>query len=210
MISLNQSRRKGLAKAKMILRFGIRNGWKTAQLSLLNQTVLIPLPSKQINLHDIFAEKGLQVIVKLANIELTPEKPEYDGFSTREGRLITFPNILQHRVSPFSLADRSKPGHRKILAFFLVNPRMRIISPANIPPQREDWWSDRRECIGEIPARKLPAEMQDMVSKDISAISSMTVDEAKQYRLELMEERKAAKPGKDYLFEVGHFDLCEH
>ncbi|KAA8644087.1 DUF4246 domain-containing protein [Aspergillus tanneri] len=143
-----------------------------------------------------FAQKGLQVIFKLANIELAPEKPDYEGgiwhvegqmhicattlcyydsenitennlsfrqraetdpnnilypqgrheflykvfgfgpdidsngethitqhlgsVSTHEGRLLAFPNILQHRVSPFSLADRSKPGLRKILALFLV------------------------------------------------------------------------------------------
>lgn len=131
------------------------------------------------------------------------------SISTREGRLITFPNIL-NRVSPFSLADRSKPGHRKILALFLVNPRMRIISSANIPLQREDWWSDRRECIRGMPARKILAGMKGVVSKETSAISSMTMDEAKQHKLELMEERKAVKPDKDYLFEVDNFDLYGH
>ena len=35
-----------------------------------------------------FGEQGLQVIVKLANIELTPEKPTYDGGSWHvEGQL---------------------------------------------------------------------------------------------------------------------------
>jgi hypothetical protein len=34
-------------------------------------------------------ETGLQVIVKLANIELTPEKPEYDGGSWHvEGQMV--------------------------------------------------------------------------------------------------------------------------
>ena len=45
---------------------------------------------------------------------------------TREGRLLTFPNILQHQVQPFSLVDPSKPGHRKILALFLVDPHLRF------------------------------------------------------------------------------------
>ncbi|BDD57675.1 hypothetical protein MAP00_003021 [Monascus purpureus] len=45
-------------------------------------------PCKKINLRERFAETGLQVIVKLANIELTPEKPEYDGGSWHvEGQL---------------------------------------------------------------------------------------------------------------------------
>ncbi|KAJ6184217.1 hypothetical protein N7519_005518 [Penicillium mononematosum] len=72
-----------------------------------------------------------------------PNKPE----SPRTwGRLLTFPNTLQHRVSPFSLADNTKPGHRKILALFLVDPNLRIISSANVPPQDELWWK-RKEVV---------------------------------------------------------------
>lgn len=114
-------------------------------------------------------------------------------------------------MSPFSLIDRSKPGHRKFLAFFLVNPYLRIISSANIPPQREDWWSDRKELIGELLARALPVELQDMVSEGINAtsISPITTDEAKKYRLELMEERKASESDKNAAFEIGNFNLCE-
>ncbi|OJJ40832.1 hypothetical protein ASPWEDRAFT_178657 [Aspergillus wentii DTO 134E9] len=33
----------------------------------------------------------------------------------------------------------SRDSHRKILALFLVDPNMRVISSANMPPQREDW-----------------------------------------------------------------------
>ena len=52
---------------------------------------------------------------------------------TREGRLLTFPNILHHQVQPFSLADPTKPGHRKILALFLVNPHLKVLSTENVP-----------------------------------------------------------------------------
>jgi hypothetical protein len=31
----------------------------------------------------------------------------------REGRLVTFPNILQHRVEPFKLLDLTKNGYRR-------------------------------------------------------------------------------------------------
>jgi hypothetical protein len=37
----------------------------------------------KINLETEFRDQGLQVIVKLASVELTPEKPEYDGGSWR-------------------------------------------------------------------------------------------------------------------------------
>jgi hypothetical protein len=41
---------------------------------------------------------------------------------THAGRVLAFPNILQHHVGPFRLADPSRPGHRKVLVFFLVDP----------------------------------------------------------------------------------------
>ncbi|KAL8756240.1 MAG: hypothetical protein Q9199_003062 [Rusavskia elegans] len=55
---------------------------------------------------------------------------------TRERRLLCFPNVMQHRVSPFQLADPSKPGYRKLLALFLVDPHLKIISTENVPPQQ--------------------------------------------------------------------------
>ncbi|KAG0222978.1 hypothetical protein BGW41_005771 [Actinomortierella wolfii] len=142
--------------------------------------------------------RTLQVIVKIANIELTPENPIYpggtwhvegranenivasgiyyyksenistsrlnfpqaeqnddcgikymydlvneealsqplDGIVTKEDRCIVFPNIFQHQVQPFSLADSTKPGSRGILVFFLVDPSRRILSTTHVPPQQ--------------------------------------------------------------------------
>ncbi|KAL3479078.1 hypothetical protein BJX99DRAFT_255854 [Aspergillus californicus] len=245
-------------------------------------------PSDEVDLQKEFAAEGLQVIVKLANIELTPEKPDYDGgswhiegalnericataiyyydsenitdsslafrqrayredfneisyeqdrfeflqevfgfgddvhgrnacqatqdiggISTREGRLLTFPNILQHRVSPFALADPSKPGHRKILALFLVDPNRRIISSANVPPQREDWWEEKKDTIFKILPRRLPVELQDMVIQHVD-VGHITMDEACAYRLELMEERTSRTKLDNEYFETADFSLCEH
>ena len=46
------------------------------------------LPDEEVNLREDFGDQGLQVIVKLANIELTPEKPAYeDGSWHIEGQL---------------------------------------------------------------------------------------------------------------------------
>lgn len=125
----------------------------------------------------------------------------------KEGRLLTFPNTVQHRVSPFSLVDPSKPGHRKILALFLVDPHRRTISSANVPPQREDWGYERQNAVNQALAN-LPAELQDIVQGDLEPL--MTMEKAKEYRLELMEER-GLRSGKHNLhFEAGDFHLCEH
>ncbi|PYH88705.1 hypothetical protein BO71DRAFT_364855 [Aspergillus ellipticus CBS 707.79] len=239
-----------------------------------------------VDLRKDFREHGLQVIVKLANIELTAENPDYEGGSwhiegqlnericatalyyydsqnitesrlafrqrasqwcdvsypqsqheflqavygfgpevsgwgdtqitqdlgsvvCREGRMITFPNTVQHRVLPFSLADRTQPGHRKILAVFLIDPHQRIISSANVPPQQEEWARERQELVRQLLSEKLPGELQEMVSGKLSD-EAMTMEEAKQYRLELMKERGAKQTVQNERFETGAFNLCEH
>ncbi|MGW9452118.1 DUF4246 domain-containing protein [Streptomyces sp. NPDC055632] len=191
----------------------------------------------------------LQVIVKLATLHLTPEKPEYAGGSwhvegmlnerivstglyywdsenitesrlgfraalddphyaqnddnglreiyglededalnqvlgsvpTPAGRCLAFPNALQHRVAPFRLADPTRPGHRKILAFFLVDPSERIVSTSDVPPQQP--WSDT---------------------------STMTRAQAEEYREELMRERKFFVDEHNEQVYEREFSLCEH
>lgn len=193
--------------------------------------------------------RGLQVIVKLATIHLTPEKPEYSGgswhvegmlnerivstaiyywdsenitesrlsfraalddpsyeqnddnglrdvyglededalnqtlgsASTPAGRCLAFPNILQHRVGSFRLADPTRPGCRKILAFFLVDPAERIVSTSDVPPQQP--WSET---------------------------STMTREQAECYREQLMQERKFFVDEHNEQVYEREFSLCEH
>ncbi|KAJ4292425.1 hypothetical protein N0V90_009087 [Kalmusia sp. IMI 367209] len=231
-------------------------------------------PQKDGLLKEKFRESGLQVIVKMVSIELTPEKPDfpvggwhiegqlnehicatalhyldcenvttsslsfrtqgneylsdhysvgqeryhwleqiwgtalgigavclqnYGSVDTLQGRLLAFPNVFQHRVSPFSLIDKTKPGHRRFIALWLVDPHLRIISTANVPPQQQDWWLDsvlgesaesQDAAIAKLPAEiaalikntsldripptmpaKLPLELMEMVRGHFDAIS---------------------------------------
>jgi len=145
---------------------------------------------------------------------------------TPEGRLITFPNILQHQVQPFELEDKTKPGHRKILALFLVDPHVRILSTADVPVQRADWWSDEvmrklGEGSGGISQSeifegvrkglaKLPVELKDKVLEEVDDFPIGWAD-AKKIREELMEERKSfvLKQAEEYV-EGQIISLCEH
>jgi hypothetical protein len=225
--------------------------------------------------------RQLQVIVKLANIHLTPENPSYDGGSwhieglrnehicatalfyydnenitdsrlafrtssnvedltlnlnyeqgdvlsiartfaveaeheastlqnigsvlTQQGRAVFFPNLLQHQVQPFALADPTRPGHRKILALFLVDPAIPIISTANIPPQQRHWWP-AEDHIRE--GNRLPLELADMVLKNIDYVIEEA--EAKEIRLELMSERTASQVGFADVLNRVEFNFCEH
>ncbi|KAG8411428.1 hypothetical protein J3458_015489 [Metarhizium acridum] len=167
------------------------------------------------------------IIVKLANIHLTPEKPSYDGGSwhvegllnehicatalfchdndnitdshldlrtqaNREGLdndylqyeqddwrtiqrtfAIGWPgggstvqnvgSVLQHHVAPFRLADPARRGHRKILALFLVDSAVPVISTAKVPSQQEHWWLDRLA----LSTGRLPPELTAMMLRNV-------------------------------------------
>jgi hypothetical protein len=228
-----------------------------------------------------WADKNLQVIVKLANIHLTPEKPSYPGGSwhiegqlnerivatalyyydnenitdshlafrtacnaeslcenfgyaqsdhapfatifganpgldehstvlefgkvlTREGRLLVFPNVMQHRVGDFRLADPTKPGHRKIVALFLVDPETPVISTANVPPQQMHWGAS----VPRVVESRLPPEVAEMVYSHVQC--PFKLDEAKKLREELMDERRAIDKHANKAFNYGDFSFCEH
>ncbi len=213
------------------------------------------VPPASVDISDFeFKGQKFQVIVKLANIELTPKQPKYKGgvwhvegteseaivatgiyyysmenitesllqfreatneppyeqddregvarifgmenedklnqkrgnLIARNGRCVAFPNVYQHKVAPFELVDKTKNGHRKILVFFLIDPMKRVISTRNIAPQNPVW--------DDKPADRF----------------TMTLDEAKKCREDLMSERKYIRDEVDKELYEREFSLCEH
>jgi hypothetical protein len=129
--------------------------------------------------------------------------------STKAGRCIAFPNLFQHCVSPFKLVDPSRPGYRKILVFFLVDPSLEkpIPSTSIIPPQQKEWSAaELRNLPRSSGLNKLPVEVLDMINDEVGL---MTRAEAEQYRLELMDERTKFVEEHDANFFSLEFDMCE-
>ncbi|KAM3514696.1 hypothetical protein MY11210_001667 [Beauveria gryllotalpidicola] len=128
---------------------------------------------------------------------------------TAPGRALFFPNLYQHRVGAFRLADPTRPGHRKILALFLVDPKVPVLSTANVPPQQRAWWE--RE-VGADPAglvaRKLPHELREMVLDAVDF--PISLQEAKGIREELMAERKILVEDTQSRWDQTEFNFCEH
>jgi hypothetical protein len=223
--------------------------WENRRPVIPDAPAFIPPESPDASGRTDLRGRRLQVIVKLATIHLTPDKPEYAGgswhvegmmnerivstgiyywdsenitesrlsfraalddpsyeqnddnglrdvyglededalnqmlgsASTPAGRCLAFPNILQHRVGPFGLVDPTRPGHRKILAFFLVDPSENIVSTSDVPPQQP--WSDT---------------------------STMTLEQARDYREQLMQERKFFVDEHNEQLYEREFSLCEH
>ncbi|KAJ6473292.1 hypothetical protein C8R45DRAFT_874563 [Mycena sanguinolenta] len=226
--------------------------------------------------------KTIQCIVKLANIHLTPQNPEYTGGSwhveamlnerivasgityyyeeenisesrlafrvttgsptyheqndelcmqilyglqrnsrcvqdlgsvaTTEGRALAWPNVYQHCVSPFRLVDEAKPGHRKILAIFLVDPSIEPIpSATNIPPQQAEWVFDTLVEAKDDPSSRssrLPLELLSLICDNLPD-TFMTLEDAEEHRMELMDERTDFVRDREADWS-SRFNMCEH
>lgn len=215
---------------------------------------------------------NLKIIVKLANIELSPENPNYPGGSwhvegcmnenivatilyyydveniedsylsfrtafedpdyeqndkgyletlygindedpmqrrigsikAEKDKIIIFPNCYQHHVDTFSLKDKTKLGHRKILCFFVVDPyNEAVVTTKEVPPQQEDWYDAKGQC-------SISGIVPDVLAKQLQ--KRQTLASAKKGRQELMDER-SEKMNPVYEEDDPFsrtFSLCEH
>lgn len=124
----------------------------------------------------------------------------------RQGRLVTFPNIWQTRLLPFELADKSRPGHFKILVLHLIDPNRRIISTSRVPPQRRDWWAKEVRRQNAVLWR-LPNEIWDNVVATLEGYP-LSIEEAEHLRNEFVEERaEFQKKHTEAMMEYGEWDL---
>jgi hypothetical protein len=101
------------------------------------------------------------------------------------GRCIMYPSTVQHRFTRFELQDKSKPGFARALVFFLVDPNIRIISTANIPPQRLDWTIGIPETGDNL--REAMAKLA-LDNRDKKGNMPMTLDEALDTRVKVLNE----------------------
>lgn len=211
---------------------------------------------------DLRSFGSAKVIVKMANIELTPENPKYPGgswhvegtinedivatvlyyydmenvvgsklsfkfaysdpnyeqsdtvycekiFGLNDGdkmsrylgsleaqkdRVIIFPNCFQHHVDEFELEDKTKPGFRKILCFFVVDPHNPHIKATDVVPFQQEGWPLENQFPG------------------VEDVTTMTLAEAQNFRQELMSERSTKNDNDDDFDNpyLRNFSLCEH
>lgn len=143
-------------------------------------------------------------------------------------------------MSSFRLQDPTKPGHRRFIALWLVDPFQRIISTANVPPQQMDWWLNsilgdtpkfRKEALSKLPAElvmlmkekgldaealseaKLPQELMALTTEYFNADGQgllISLEEAKEHRLKLMAERSAFVETADDGYHQHSYGFCEH
>lgn len=102
------------------------------------------------------------------------------------GRAVIFPSIVQHKLTSFELKDKTKPGYSRAIVFYLVDPNIRIISTANVPPQRLDWTLDLQPRDGED--MRAAVERLMLENRDKKGRMPLTLDEALKIRMGLLEE----------------------
>lgn len=211
---------------------------------------------------------NLKVVVKLANIELTPQKPKYPGgtwhvegtinedivatvlyyydmenikdsklafrnghedpeyeqgdelyceyyfglkdedkmshfvgsVDAKKDRVVIFPNYFQHHVDSFELEDSLKPGFRKVLCFFVIDPYNDNVKSTKVVPPQQIEWAESEDIMNKY--------FPNISSKDINPISW---EEAIKFRDELMKERSLSQDVDDFdnPYTRG-FSLCEH
>ncbi|KAJ5103872.1 Protein of unknown function DUF4246 [Penicillium argentinense] len=101
------------------------------------------------------------------------------------GRTTIIPSTVQHRITKFELSDKSKPGRTRALAFYLVDPNIRIVSTANIPPQRLDWIFDAQAEEGDLAK---PMAQLAVDNKHEKGDMPMSLKEALGIRVEALNE----------------------
>ncbi|KAJ5676107.1 hypothetical protein N7462_009004 [Penicillium macrosclerotiorum] len=102
------------------------------------------------------------------------------------GRTVMFPSTVQHRLTHFELKDKSKPGFTRGLVFYLVDPNIRIISTANIPPQRLDWTIDIKDDGKDLKAKMARLALDN---KDEKGSMPMSLNEALETRMDVLKEK---------------------
>ena len=129
---------------------------------------------------------------------------------TLSGRVLAWPNTLQHCVQPFELENKALPGRRTILCFFLVDPTKRIRSTATVPPQQREWLQLEARALLIQLSPQLPFVLRCHISGFVGG-NGITYEVAADRRLRLMEERKATEQAASVgRFSVPSVTFCEH
>lgn len=111
------------------------------------------------------------------------------------GRLVAYPNVLQHRMQPLELIDPSLPGHQYMLTCFLVDPHYRVCSTRNVPPQRHDWWIDAVSEICKWPY--LPAEIFLEITRHVDDFP-IGEKRARQWKAKMEDQLKISQEAMDF------------
>ncbi|KAJ2316992.1 hypothetical protein GGI00_006877 [Coemansia sp. RSA 2681] len=82
------------------------------------------------------------------------------------------------------LADKTKPGHCKMLTFYFVDPSTRIPSTEIVPPQQQEWHFE--DILASEPFHSLPRLVVDGIMDKVDF--PISLKEAKQLRSQVPQD----------------------
>jgi len=126
-----------------------------------------------------------------------------------EPKIVCFTNNMQHRVTKHKLRDPQREGRRKILVFFLVDPKHRIVSSEMVPFQQKHIMAAFLKEVIENLALQGGAYFENLESLIADYLPCVELQQAKQNREELMFVRKY-KQDEDKRYIERPFSFCEH
>ncbi|KAM3513222.1 hypothetical protein MY11210_003088 [Beauveria gryllotalpidicola] len=94
---------------------------------------------------------------------LAPQFQELVSISLPEGRVVTFPNALQHKFEQLDLEEESKCGRLQFLAIHLVDPHYHLCSTRHVPPQSVSWWWEATRLGFVCWQHKAPLEIKNLI-----------------------------------------------
>lgn len=121
--------------------------------------------------------------------------------ATKPHHMVVFPNLLHHRVLPFTLRDKTKPGHRTFLVLWLVDPSCRVVSTGDEGHDLPRVW------IQKTLLSLLPSSLGGMVSEYASMWDETILQQSVQ---ELNQDRSHKTMRLLDMTQSRDFDLCEH
>ncbi len=91
------------------------------------------------------APPGPSVVPDPPDSEDGEQRPSFQELGTvqlPEGRIVTYPNALQHKFEAPKLENPSKPGSLQFMQIHLVDPHYIVCTTRFVPPQSLDWWKE--------------------------------------------------------------------
>lgn len=117
----------------------------------------------------------------------------YGQVNIRQGRIVAWPNTMHHRFSGIELEDKTRPGKMSFVQVSLVDPEQRIVSTANVPPQRADWFGEVL-FQSEQDLAKIPSELLELLMERGAEVPVELLDKIRNVEGQGGNEREAKRP----------------
>ncbi|KAJ2062775.1 hypothetical protein GGI17_002163 [Coemansia sp. S146] len=115
----------------------------------------------------------------------------------KSGSYICYPNFYQTKMPSFELANPTRPGHLKYIAFYIVDPTQRLVSTQIVPPQQPNWDISSSDSV----SANIVEGMGDLSLDNTDTLEKVEEEEEEEDAIERAErlQRLHAKVNRDVM-----------